>query len=1107
MRSIASSFYVTGGTLRSDAPSYVERRADRDLYEGLSRGELCYVLTARQMGKSSLMVRTAARLREGGVAVVVLDLTTVGQNLSPEQWYDGLLVLVGQQLDLEDELEDFWRDHSRLSPLQRWMGALREVVLARIAGRVVIFVDEIDTVRSLPFSTDEFFAGIRACYNRRTEDPEFHRLTFCLLGVASPSDLIRDTRLTPFNIGRRIELNDFSDAEAAPLAAGLGRKASDGTKLLERVLYWTGGHPYLTQRLCQAVADDAQIGRSEHVDRLCEELFLSPRARERDDNLLFVRERLLRSDTDLASLLDLYARVRRGRYSPERSRRGAGGVRDDETNPLVSLLRLSGITRPGRCEAGGGSSLQVHNRIYARVFDREWITTHMPDAELRRQQAAYRRGLVRATAAFAGILVVMAALVLIAIDRARIAHRATAAEARERRVAEGRLYAADMNLAHQAWALGNVARAQELLEAHRPRPGREDVRGFEWRYLWTLCQGGALATFRGHRGQVQSLAFSPDGRTLATAGSGERTVKLWDVAARRVIVTLSGHTSPVEGVTFSPDGKSLATCSDDGTVQLWRLATRRPIATLRGHKGLALTVAFSPDGRTLASCGADRTVRLWNVASRQALTALKGHQGWVAGVAFSPDGQTLASGSRDTTVKLWDVATRRNVATLRGHTGIVESVAFSPDGKSLASASQDGAVKLWDLTGRPRGASGPPTQGSVVTLRGHSLEVFSVAFSPDGQTLASGGADGARTWDAAGRQPRAVLAGPGIYRVAFSPDGKTLATGSGEGLVRLWEITPRDRDVLWGDMARVWCVAISPDSKTLASSHQDGTVKLWDLTSRQELATLRGHTGVVNGVAFSPDGKTLASEASPDQRTEGASELKVWDVAARREVATFRVTTAPFWSVPFSPDGKMLASGGPGKTVILWDVATGRKVATLQGHREPVNWVAFSPDGRMLASTSDDHTVRLWEIASRREVRVLRGHTGWSSSVTFSPDGKILASGSGDSTVKLWEVASGREMATLRGHGQALSCVAFSPDGKTLASASWDATVKLWNVALQQEVATLQGHTGAVLSVAFAPDGRTLATGGSDLTIRLWRAAPFAETDGPAGARVHQASR
>jgi hypothetical protein len=385
-------FYVTGGTLRHDAPSYVERRADRDLCEGLLSGEFCYVLTSRQMGKSSLMVRTVKRLREEGAAVAVLDLTAIGQNLSLEQWYDGLISRLGQQLDLEDELQDFCQAHPEWGPLQRWVTAIEQVVLTKLSGKVIIFVDEIDIVRSLQFSTDEFFAAIREFYNRRSREAAFGRLAFGLLGVATPTDLIRDTRMTPFNIGRRIELNDFSALEATPLARGLCTDEVLAQDLLSRVLFWTGGHPYLTQRLCRALAEALCPPRIEpgetlavppllpnaaSVDLLAEKLFLSRQARDRDDNLIFVRERILRSEVDVAGLLYLYRRIHNGQL-----------VADDETNPMVSVLRLSGITR------GINGCLQVRNRIYWRVFDGTWIQTNMPEAEVRRQRRAGHRGMV-----------------------------------------------------------------------------------------------------------------------------------------------------------------------------------------------------------------------------------------------------------------------------------------------------------------------------------------------------------------------------------------------------------------------------------------------------------------------------------------------------------------------------------------------------------------------------------------------------------------------------------------------------------------------------------------------------------------------------------------
>src|SRR5258708_2469822 len=280
----ASRFYVAGGTLPHDASSYVERKADKDLLSALLDGEYCYVLNSRQMGKSSLSVRTMNRLREAGVRTAFIDLTGIGgSSVTPEQWYAGILAEIGRALGLRKEMLAHWAEHKSDALITRFFGAIREVALKAEGSKLkaessgdncdndgpssafslqpsafshVLFIDEIDAVKSLSFSTDEFFAGLRECYNRRVQDPSMCKLTVCLVGTAAPSDLIVDTRTSPFNVGRRIDLMDFTRAECAPLAVGLNR-GGRGERLLDRIFHWTNGHPYLTQSLCAAAVESS----------------------------------------------------------------------------------------------------------------------------------------------------------------------------------------------------------------------------------------------------------------------------------------------------------------------------------------------------------------------------------------------------------------------------------------------------------------------------------------------------------------------------------------------------------------------------------------------------------------------------------------------------------------------------------------------------------------------------------------------------------------------------------------------------------------------------------------------------------------------------------
>jgi len=500
----------------------------------------------------------------------------------------------------------------------------------------------------------------------------------------------------------------------------------------------------------------------------------------------------------------------------------------------------------------------------------------------------------------------------------------------------------------------------------------------------------------GHTTGVLSLAYSPDGRTVA-AGGWDNNIKLWVVASGRELRTLRGHSDWVNSVTFSPDGRTLVSGSNDKTLKLWDVASGRELRTLRGHSNWVNSLAFSPDGRTLVSGSDDTTLKLWDAATGKGLRTLRGLSGEVKSVAFSPDGRTLVSGGRDSTIKLWDVASGQRLRTLSGHSGNVTSVAFSPDGRAIVSGSWDHTVKLWDVA----------TGHGLRSLSGHGGFVYSVAFSPDGRTLVSGSDDKTiKLWDVASGEMRALGShSEKVYAVAFSPDGRTLVSGSEDKQLKLWDVASGQQlSPLIGHISEVNSVSISPDGKTIASASSDKTLKLWDVGSGRVLRTLTGDSDRLISFAFSPDGRTLVS---CDRDT---SDIKISDVASGQELRTLRGHSLWVNSVAFSPDGRTIVSGGSDHTVKLWNVATGRELRTLSGHTEEVHSVAFSPDGRTIVSGGSDHTIKLWDVASGRGLRPLIGHSDWVNSVAFTPNGQEVISGSRDGSIRKWVVATGKEI-------------------------------------------------------------------------------------------------
>jgi eukaryotic-like serine/threonine-protein kinase len=413
--------------------------------------------------------------------------------------------------------------------------------------------------------------------------------------------------------------------------------------------------------------------------------------------------------------------------------------------------------------------------------------------------------------------------------------------------------------------------------------------------------------------------------------------------------------------------------------------------------------------------------------------------------------------------------------TLGGHAGSVLGVAFSPDGQRLASGSGDKAVRIWDSA----------TGNELFALKGHASTVRSVAFSPDGQRLASASHDETvKIWDSATGKELVALKGHAdwVWSVAFSPDGQRLASGSRDQTVKIWDSAiGKELFALKGHAGEVRSVAFSPDGQRLASASFDKTVKIWDSTTGKELFALKGHSGWVESVAFSPDGQRLAS-ASWDQT------VKIWDSATGIELFALKSHTGAVWGVAFSPDGLRLASASTDNTVKIWDTATGKELLALKGHTGFVDSVAFSPDGQRLASGSADQTVKIWASAIGKELFALKGHAGPLDGVAFSPDGQRLASAGSDHTVKIWDSATGKELFALKAAGR-VSSVAFSPDGQRLASGNEDWTVKIWDSATRKELFALKGHADWVWSVAFSPDGQRLASASADNTVKVWDTA------------------
>jgi WD40 repeat protein len=842
-------------------------------------------------------------LEKEGFACCAIEMRDIcSYEVTPDEFFGGFLSLLVSGFNLEIDAGDWWYKYQYIPPSLRLSRFVKEELLDKVSQNVVIFVDEIDNVLNLKFK-DDFFAFICSCYNKRADNPKYYRLTFALLGVVTPADLIANTNNTPFNIdSRAIEMTGFQLEQVTPLEKGLIGIVSNPKAVLKEVLKWTGGQPFLTQWLCQLVCTypsmpcepDGEIGWVARIVR--ERIIENWWTQDKQQHLQTIRERLVSNEKRACRLLGLYQQILH-----------LGKLKSDDS-PEQMELRISGLVVKQH------GFFRVYNRIYESVFDETWVEKELaslrPYAEalatweasecqdsshllhgqdLRNAQAwAVDKSLSNRDYQFLSASQEIDNREALEIEKQAKLILQRAAKKANRHIQIGSMILALSLVVAVITGLRSIVaeqKRQEVLTGNKlERDGNDALRQFEFQQIEALLlamkagqqlkelvkDGRPLEKYpatspilalqiildnireqnklQGHKGYVYNASFSPNGENIATV-SWDKTTRVWNSSGKQLAI-LKGHQLKVNDASFNYDGQRIVTASDDGTARVWDLSGKQ-LAILQGHQQKVSRASFSPDGQRIVTASDDETARVWDLSGKQ-LALLQGHQQKVTRASFSPDGQLIVTASHDTTARVWDLSGRQ-LAILRGHQREVSSAIFSPDGQRIVTTSRHGTAYVWNLSG----------EKLAKFLAHQGWWVNSASWSPDGQHIVTASSDRtARIWDLSGKSSVELKGHENtVIRANFSSDGNYIVTASWDGTARVWNLSGQSLAKLIGHVRNVTNASFSPDGQRIVTASEDKTARIWDLSGRP-LAKLEGHGHEIVRASFSPDGKFIVTSSS-----------------------------------------------------------------------------------------------------------------------------------------------------------------------------------------------------------------------------------------------------